>query len=136
MASASLQDMAEVADIGERIAESVYNYLHQLEHMEELARLRAAGLNFQIEEKEVILAGNSLAGKTFLISGVFADFSREQLAALIESHGGKMVSSISAKLSYLVAGDKMGPSKLAKAEKLQVPILTDQGLLALINETN
>lgn len=136
MASASLQDMADVADIGERIAESVYNYLHQLEHMEELARLRAAGLNFQIEEKEVILAGNSLAGKTFLISGVFADFSREQLAALIESHGGKMVSSISAKLSYLVAGDKMGPSKLAKAEKLQVPILTDQELLALINETN
>jgi len=90
-------------------------------------------LQFEIEEKEVILAGENLSGKTFLISGVFAEYSREDLAALIESHGGKMISSISAKLNYLVAGDKMGPSKLAKAEKLGVPIISDQELLEMIN---
>jgi DNA ligase (NAD+) len=69
-----------------------------------------------------------------LISGVFADYSRDELTTLIESHGGKMLSGISAKLNYLVAGDKMGPSKLAKAEKLKVPIISEQELLLLINQ--
>ncbi len=136
MQAASLEDIAAVADVGERIAESVYSYLRNEEHLQELQLLKEAGLQFAIEEKEVTLAGENLAGKTFLISGVFADFSREELAALIESHGGKMISAISAKLNYLVAGDKMGPSKLAKAEKLQVPIISDQDLLEMINTKN
>lgn len=132
--AASAEEMAAVQDIGGRIADSVYNYLHDPQHLMEIARLREAGLQFEIIEQEVQLAGNSLSGKTFLISGVFADFSREELAQLIESHGGKMVSSISAKLNYLVAGDKMGPSKLAKAEKLQVPIISDRDILQMINQ--
>lgn len=136
MGEASLEDMAAVPDIGGRIAESIHAYLHNPEHQEEIARLKAAGLPFAIIEKEQVFAGDSLTGKTFLISGVFADFSREELAELIESHGGKMVSSISAKLNYLVAGDKMGPSKLAKAEKLQVPIISDKEVLAMINQSN
>lgn len=136
MGEASLEDMAAVPDIGGRIAESIHTYLHNPEHLEEIARLKAAGLPFAIVEKEQVFAGDSLTGKTFLISGVFADFSREELAELIESHGGKMVSSISAKLNYLVAGDKMGPSKLAKAEKLQVPIISDKEILAMINQSN
>ncbi len=132
--AASAEEMAAVQDIGGRIADSVYNYLHDPQHLMEIGRLREAGLQFEIIEQEVQLAGNSLSGKTFLISGVFADFSREELAQLIESHGGKMVSSISAKLNYLVAGDKMGPSKLAKAEKLQVPIISDRDILQMINQ--
>src|SRR5690606_9005281 len=124
LAQASVEEIANVQDIGIRIAESVYNYLHSEEHILEINKLKAAGLQFEIEEREVVMAGNNLDGKTFLISGVFADFSREELAQLIESHGGKMLSSISAKLNYLVAGDKMGPSKLAKAEKLKIPIIS------------
>ncbi|SUJ24558.1 DNA ligase [Sphingobacterium spiritivorum] len=133
LAQASVEEIASVQDIGGRIAESVHQYLNTPIHQNQIQKLKDYGLQFEIEEKEVILAGNGLEGKTFLISGVFADFSREELTALIESHGGKMVSSISAKLNYLVAGDKMGPSKLAKAEKLQVPIINEQELLVLIN---
>ncbi|KGE13184.1 NAD-dependent DNA ligase LigA [Sphingobacterium deserti] len=132
MIAATAEEMAAVQDIGLRIAESVYTYLHDAQHLIEIGRLKEAGLNFAITEKDTVLASTSLSGKTFLISGVFADFSREELAALIESHGGKMLSSISAKLNYLVAGDKMGPSKLAKAEKLNVPIVSDQDILKMI----
>ena len=132
--AASIEELAAVPDIGIRIAESVFHYLKQENHQLELEKLEFAGLHFQIEEKEVVLAGDGLSGKTFLISGVFADYSREELTALIESHGGKMLSSISAKLNYLVAGDKMGPSKLVKAEKLKVPIISEQELLHLINQ--
>src|SRR5690606_36608019 len=127
--AAKVEDIAVVQDIGIRIAESLYNYLRDEENIVELNKLQQYGLNFQIEEREVVLAGENLSGKTFLISGVFADYSREQLTELIESHGGKMLSSISAKLNYLVAGDKMGPSKLAKAEKLNVPIISERELL-------
>lgn len=130
---ASIEEIASVQDIGIRIAESVHQYFLQPEHQAELDKLKAAGLQFEIEEKTMLLAGDSLAGKTFLISGVFATYSREELAALIESHGGKMLSSISSKLNFLVAGDKMGPSKLMKAEKLKVPIISDEELLNMIN---
>jgi len=134
IAAASAQEIESVPDIGFRIAESIHFYLNQPEHWEEIEKLKAAGLQFEIEEKEIVLAGDGLSGQTFLISGVFADYSREELTALIESHGGKMLSGISAKLNYLVAGDKMGPSKLAKAEKLGVPIISEGELLAMINK--
>ncbi|WP_166335958.1 NAD-dependent DNA ligase LigA [Sphingobacterium chungjuense] len=134
LANATLEEIAAVSDIGDRIADSVYVYLHTAANLEELERLKKAGLQFAVEEKEVVLAGDHLSGKTFLISGVFADHSREELTSIIESHGGRMLSSISAKLNYLVAGDKMGPAKLAKAEKLKVPIISDQELFQIINQ--
>ncbi|WP_209578823.1 NAD-dependent DNA ligase LigA [Sphingobacterium sp. 2149] len=133
LAQASAEEIESVQDIGRRIAESVREYLDNPIHQEQIKALRNYGLNFEIKEKEIVLTSNSLEGKTFLISGVFANHSREELAALIESHGGKMVSAISAKLSYLVAGDKMGPSKLAKAEKLGIPMINDTELFQLIN---
>lgn len=132
MKQASLEELASVPDIGIRIAESVYEYLRQDNHLHELEKLQQAGLQFEMEEIEKVAVGDSLSGKTFLISGVFENYSREELTELIESHGGKMLSGISAKLNYLVAGDKMGPSKLAKAQKLQVPIISEQDLIALI----
>ncbi len=132
--AASADEILAVQDIGIRIAESIHDFLHVPEHWNEIEHLKSLGLQFEIEEKEQQLAGNSLVGKTFLISGVFSGYSREELTVLIESHGGKMISSISAKLNYLVAGDKMGPSKLAKAEKLQVPIISEEDLLTMINQ--
>jgi len=133
LAQASTEEIEAVQDIGRRIAESVKEYLDNPIHQQQLISLRQYGLNLEIEEREIILASENLSGKTFLISGVFAEYSREQLAELIESNGGKMLSSISAKLNYLVAGDKMGPSKLAKAEKLGVPMINEKDLLDLIH---
>jgi len=133
LAQASTEEIEGVQDIGRRIAESVKEYLDNPIHQQQLISLKHYGLNLEIEEREIILTSESLSGKTFLISGVFADYSREQLAELIESNGGKMLSSISAKLNYLVAGDKMGPSKLAKAEKLGVPMINEKDLLDLIH---
>ncbi|PUV21265.1 NAD-dependent DNA ligase LigA [Sphingobacterium athyrii] len=133
LAQASTEEIEGVQDIGRRIAESVKEYLDNPIHQQQLISLRHYGLKLEIEEREIILASENLSGKTFLISGVFADYSREQLAELIESNGGKMLSSISSKLNYLVAGDKMGPSKLAKAEKLGIPMINEQDLLDLIH---
>lgn len=133
LAQASTEEIEGVQDIGRRIAESVKEYLDNRIHQQQIISLRNYGLKLEIEEREIILASENLSGKTFLISGVFADYSREQLAELIESNGGKMLSSISAKLNYLVAGDKMGPSKLAKAEKLGIPMINEQDLLDLIH---
>lgn len=133
LAQASIEEIEGVQDIGHRIAESVKEYLDNPIHQQQIISLRHYGLNLEVEEKEITLASENLSGKTFLISGVFTDYSREQLAELIESNGGKMLSSISAKLDYLVAGDKMGPSKLAKAEKLGIPMINEKELLDLIH---
>jgi DNA ligase (NAD+) len=84
----------------------------------------------EIEEKE--LASSRFAGKTFVVSGVFTQFSRDELKALIENNGGKNASSISAKTHYVVAGENMGPAKLEKATQLGIPILDEHGFLELL----
>lgn len=131
---ASRDDIVSVHEIGDRIADSLLEYFGNPVNRELIDQLKAADLQFEIIETERPKASDNLTGKTFVISGVFAEHSREELTALIESHGGKMLSSISGKLDYLVAGDKMGPSKLAKAEKLQVPIVSEAELLAMLEE--
>ncbi|WP_448699991.1 NAD-dependent DNA ligase LigA [Mucilaginibacter sp. AW1-3] len=129
---ASLEELIAVDEIGTRIAESLVEYWADAKHVEQIEKLRSAGLQFVSEEKEVVLASDKLAGKTFIISGTF-ERSREELKDMIEQNGGKILSSISAKLNYLVAGDNMGPSKLEKATKLNIPIISDEELLALLD---
>lgn len=129
---ASFDELIAADEIGERIAESVLEYFSNEAHRHEIATLRAHGLNFEIEEKEVVLHSEKLSGKTFIISGVFEKFSREELKDFIEANGGKILSSISAKLNYLVAGDNMGPSKLEKAQKLNIPMISEDELVGLI----
>ncbi|HEY2582574.1 MAG TPA: BRCT domain-containing protein, partial [Mucilaginibacter sp.] len=119
-------------EIGERIAQSLVSYFNDEKHKEEIEKLKARGLQFVSEEKEVQLASEKLSGKTFIISGVFEKYSRDELKDIIEQNGGKIVSSISAKLNYLVAGDNMGPSKLEKAQKLNIPIISDAELIGMI----
>jgi DNA ligase (NAD+) len=133
--TASFEELIAAEEIGERIAQSVIEYFANPFHLEEINTLKAHQLIFEIEEKEVVLASENLSGKTFIISGVFETFSREQLKDLIEANGGKILSSISAKLNYLVAGDNMGPSKLEKAQKLQIPIISDSDLFKMINNS-
>ena len=129
---ATLEELIAVDEIGERIAQSVQNYFANQEHIHQLNLLQSYGLQFESEFKEVVLAGTQLEGKSFIISGVFENLSREELKDLIESHGGKILSSISAKLNYVVAGANMGPAKLEKAQKLDIPIISDEDLLAML----
>jgi DNA ligase (NAD+) len=129
---ASAEDLLAVDEIGERIAESVLTYFRLEEHQELIQFLKAEGLRFEVEEKQVLKEGNALEGKTFLISGVFTQFSREELKEKIEANGGKIVSGISAKLQYLVAGENMGPSKLQKAQSLNIPIISEDELMQML----
>ncbi|NEU08645.1 NAD-dependent DNA ligase LigA [Flavihumibacter sp. R14] len=130
--SASLEELTSVEEIGGRIAESLLHYFKEPRHTEQIEKLRQYGLQFQAEDTVIELQSNKLEGKSFVISGVFENYSRDELKDLIESHGGKILSGISAKLSYLVAGDNMGPSKLDKAKKLNIPLITDAELLEMI----
>ena len=130
--SASLEELTSVEEIGGRIAESLLAYFREPRHIEQIEKLRTAGLQFEAQEVVIELQSNKLEGKTFVISGVFENHSRDELKDLIESHGGKILSGISAKLSYLVAGDNMGPSKLEKAKKLNIPLISDTELMEMI----
>lgn len=132
LASASFEELTAAEEIGERIALSIIEYFADGRHKAEIAKLKELGLQFATNETERVLASDVLAGKTFLISGVFEKYSRDELKDLIEQNGGKMLSSISSKLDYLVAGENMGPSKLEKATKLNIPIINDDDLLGII----
>ncbi|MGF7074107.1 DNA ligase (NAD+) [Mucilaginibacter sp. 3215] len=129
---ASAEELTAAEEIGERIAQSITEYFAGEIHRQEIQKLREQGLQFIAEEKEVVLASEKLAGMNFIISGTFGNFSRDELKDIIEQNGGKILSSISAKLNYLVAGENMGPAKLEKANKLNIPIISDEDLLALI----
>ncbi len=130
--NASYDELITVDEIGSRIAESLLDYFREPRHVEQIEKLRAAGLQFQAEDHQIELQSDQLNGKTFIISGVFENFSRDELKDIIEANGGKIVSSISAKLNFLVAGDNMGPSKLEKANKLNIPIISDADLLRML----
>jgi DNA ligase (NAD+) len=131
--AAGVEELVAAEEIGERIAQSIVEYFADEKHKAEIEQLKASGLQFVAEEKEVNLASEKLSGQSFIISGVFEKFSRDELKDIIEQNGGKILSSISAKLSYLVAGDNMGPAKLEKAQKLNIPIISDQELLDMLS---
>ncbi|WGQ12011.1 NAD-dependent DNA ligase LigA [Pedobacter gandavensis] len=130
--TATLEELVAIDEIGQRIAESILEYFAKPEHIHQIELLKSYGLQFEVVEKEISLQSDKLTGKTFVISGVFENYSREELKEIIESNGGKILSGISAKLNYLVAGDNMGPSKLEKANKLNVPLISQDDLLALL----
>lgn len=134
LAAASFEELIAADEIGVRIAESILNWFHDQRHIDQLEKLKAAGLQFQVLVKENPLNSTTLSGKTFVISGVFAGHSREELSSMIESNGGKLLSSISSKLNFLVAGENMGPSKLEKAKKLNIPLISEEDLFKMISE--
>jgi DNA ligase (NAD+) len=129
---ASLEELTAIDEIGQRIAESIIEYFGKAEHLDQIDRLKSYGLQFEVSEIEIALQSDKLTGKTFVISGVFENYSREELRELIESNGGKILSGISAKLNYLLAGDNMGPSKLDKAKKLNIPLISEGDLLEML----
>ncbi|SKB89446.1 NAD-dependent DNA ligase LigA [Daejeonella lutea] len=130
--NATLSELTAADEIGERIAESIVEYFKEPRHIEQIEVLRRHGLQFETSETLIELQSTKLEGLSFIISGVFANYSRDELKDIIEANGGKILSSISAKLNYLVAGDNMGPSKLEKAVKLKIPMISDAELLQML----
>jgi DNA ligase (NAD+) len=132
IANASFDELKAAPEVGEKIAESVYKFFRVAENRKEIERLRKAGLNFESNLKEPEKESDLLANKSFVISGTFQNYGRDQLQEIIIKNGGRILSGVSGKLDYLVAGDNMGPSKREKAEKLGVKIISEQEFESLL----
>ena len=128
---ATEEQLVAIDEIGERIAESVVQYFSEEKHRMGIERMKAAGLTFTAIQKESL--GDGLAGKTMVISGVFAKHSRDEIKVMIEAHGGKVGSGVTGKTDFLVAGDGIGPSKLEKATQLGVNIIDEDTFLTMIS---
>lgn len=132
LAAASLQDLLEVEGVGDVIAKSVMTYFRNPVTMQIVERLRGYELQMALSEEQMSSSSDKLAGKSIVISGVFAHHSRDEYKQIIEQNGGKNVGSISGKTSFILAGDNMGPAKLQKAEKLGIPIIDEDTFLKMI----
>jgi DNA ligase (NAD+) len=131
--NASLMDLILVDEIGEKIAQSVIEFFENQENVNIIERLKQFGVQMELVEVHNPNATDKLVGKTFVVSGVFEKFSRDDLKKAIEDNGGKVGSSISAKTDYVVAGDNMGPAKLEKANQLKIPIISENDFLTMLN---
>ena len=126
---ASREELVEANEVGERIADAIIEYFADETNRAIIARLRIAGLQFEASARE--LDSESLAGKSFVVSGRFSR-SRDEMKELIERHGGRNLAAVSGNVDYIVAGENMGPAKLKKAEKLGIRILSEEEFLAMI----
>lgn len=131
LANATKEELMEVNDVGDRVAESIIHYFNQTENLEILIRLRNAGLQFALSEEENTQISNVLEGKSIVVSGVFS-IPRDEMKRKIEQYGGKNVSSISKNTHFVLAGDKMGPEKRKKAETLGIRIISEQEFYEMI----
>ncbi|MEO8254949.1 MAG: helix-hairpin-helix domain-containing protein, partial [Flavobacterium sp.] len=131
---ATIMDLILVDEIGERIAKSVIDFFENAENRSIVERLKSFGVQFEIQEKINPNATEKLLGKTFVVSGVFSTYSRDELKKAIEDNGGKVGSSISAKTDFVVAGENMGPAKLEKATKLNVSIISEDEFINMLNQ--
>lgn len=133
IAKASVEELLAAPEVGEKIAQSIYTFFRDSRNQQEVERLQKAGLSFESDLKEPEKESDALAGKSFVISGVFEKYERDELQDIILKNGGRILSGVSGKLDYLVAGDNMGPSKRKKAEKLGVKIISEKEFEALLN---
>jgi DNA ligase (NAD+) len=132
---ASAEDLIQAEEIGEKIAMSILDFFKDENNIQIVNDLKAAGLKMEYEGKaQLEMLGNSLDGKSFVVSGVFSNFSRDELKQLIEQHGGKNLSGISSKTSFMIAGADSGPSKLEKARKLNVTVISENDFLQMIGQ--
>ena len=129
---ATYEQLINVDEIGERIAQSVLNFFGDLRNIQIIDRLKAKGIQFELSEESLIGKSELLRRKIFVVSGIFSKMSRNELKKSIEDNGGKVSSSISKKTTYIVAGENMGPSKLQKATELEIPIISEEDYLVMI----
>lgn len=132
LASASKEELMQVDEVGERIAESIIEFFNNKNNIKIIAELMNAGLKFSLEKDEKL--SDKFNGLSFVISGTFNNFSRDQLKDIIEKNGGKILSSVSKNTDFLVAGENMGPAKLDKANKIGVKIISEEEFLKMLNE--
>ena len=132
--NATKEELIAVDEIGDRIAESVIKYFANESNRSLVEELRAEGLQLKLSEERISMFSDTLKGLSIVISGTFEKHSRDEYKALIEQHGGKNTSSVSAKTHYILAGDNMGPAKLEKAQKLGVKIINENEFLEMIGE--
>jgi DNA ligase (NAD+) len=132
--NAGLEELQEIEGIGEVMAKSIIGYFHNDQNRQIVERLRGYGLQFALSAEQTEAASDKLAGQSIVISGVFAHHSRDEYKLIIEQNGGKNVGSISGKTSFILAGDNMGPSKLEKANKLGIRIVSEDEFLDMISK--
>jgi DNA ligase (NAD+) len=132
IATASVEKLLTAPEVGEKIAQSVFQFFQNKENVREIERLKKAGLQFVSTAKEPEKQSEVLGDKSFVISGTFENYERDQLQEVILKNGGRVLSSVSGKLDYLLAGDNMGPSKREKAEKLGVKIISEKDFEKLL----
>ena len=130
--AATREELIEAEEVGAKIADSIVDYFADEQNRAIIERLRSAGLQFEAEQKSVL--SDSLAGLTFVISGSFANHSRDELKAMIEAHGGKNLAAVSSNTNFLLAGDKIGPAKLQKATKLGVKIISEHEFMEMVGD--
>lgn len=130
--NATLEQLLEVGDIGETTAQSIIDYFIDKHTIQIIEKLKSHGLQFELSEEQLINTSDKLNGLSFVVSGVFSKFSRDDLKKAIEQNGGKNVGSISGKTSFVIAGENMGPEKHKKAEKLGVKIISEDDFIKMI----
>lgn len=130
----TVEELQAVQDIGPIIGRCIYDFLRDPVNIDNIDRLRSAGVQMALSEEQLTPAGDSLAGKTIVISGTFEHHSRDEYKNLIEAHGGKNAGSISKKTSFVIAGDNMGPSKYEKCQSLGIPLVNESEFLKMIGE--
>ena len=131
--AATKEELIAVEDVGEQIADNIIAYLHNEQNLLIINRLREAGVKMKEESGEWKAESDKLAGKTIVISGTFAQHSRDEYKDFIEAHGGKNSGSVSKKTSFILAGENMGPEKRKKAEELGIPLMSEEEFLQLIS---
>ena len=133
ISKASLEELLNAPEVGTKIAQSILEWFSDKDHRHLIERLTAAGVKMELSEDEIIKTeSDKLLGKTFVVSGVFQGYERDQLKEVIIKNGGKVISGVTGKLDYLVAGDNMGPAKLEKAQKLGIKIISEAEFNSLI----
>ena len=130
---ATIEELTNVDEIGQRIAESVIAYFDDSLNREMVEKLKMYGLKMSVSEEKIRNMSDTLSGKVIVISGTFAKHPRDEYKTIIEQHGGKNSGSVSSKTSFILAGENMGPEKLNKAQKLNIPVITEDEFLKMID---
>ena len=134
ISNSSFEELISVDEIGEKIAESLINYFREENNLNQLQRLKLAGLNFKSYSKTDDAYSDKFSGLKFVISGVFDSFSRDELKNIITQNGGKLISSISSKTNYFIAGKNVGPSKYKKVLDYRIPTLSEADLIKMLKQ--
>ena len=130
---ATYEELVTAEEIGDKIAESILSWFTDADNLQMIEKLRVSGLQFENPTTDLPVS-DLLKGKSIVVSGVFSIYTRQQIEALVEEHGAKLVSSVSKKTDFIVAGENMGPSKLQKAQELNIPILSEQEFIDKLNQ--